>query len=425
LRGRWKAATLGLLGALAFASPSAAETTIKFMGWIALFDFQKAGWNRIVEDFQKANPDIKIDYIGTPFEETLNQAMVAILGRNAPDIFQVSSGWIPQLQGIGGLEPLNGLFSADELAQFPERMIESTSITGKVYSLPWLPGPIVLTYNRTLMKEAGLDPDKPPKTWLELTEAAKKICALGDRNGGKVYGIALRSARHSNSAHWAIPVIWGFGGHVVDADGKFDIDNPGAVAAFEWYRDMNGSGCSPDGFNIQESRNIFSQGRAGFVFEGPWVRGLISNLSGGKLKVAPDGDIWIAPMPAGPDGKVRSIANSNELSISAQSQRKEAAAKFVRFILGDRAAVEYFYETSQQLTTGRLDILRSGKMGQDPYVQAFVAVLPESEGVPIKNPKWISALDILAPALQSVIKGADARSELKEANSEILRMLSR
>jgi multiple sugar transport system substrate-binding protein len=425
MKARWKAATLGLIGTLTFASPSTAATTIKFMGWVALFDFQKAGWNRIVEDFQKVDPDIKIDYIGTPFEETLNQAMVAILGRNAPDIFQVSSGWIPQLQGIGGLEPLNGLFSSDELAQFPNRMIESTSIAGNVYSLPWLPGPIVLTYNRTLMKEAGLDPDTPPQTWPELSDAAEKICALGDRSGGKVYGIALRSARHSNSAHWAIPVIWGFGGHVVDADGKFDIDNAGAVAAFEWYRKMIGSGCSPDGFNIQETRNIFSQGRAGFIFEGPWVRGLVDNLSGGKLKVAPDGDVWVAPMPAGPDGKVRSIANSNELAISAQSQKREVAAKFVRFILGNQATVEYFYETSKQLTTGRLDILRSGKMGGDPYVQAFVDVLPESDGVPIKNPKWIAALDVLAPVLQSVIKGGEAKSQLKEANREILRTLAR
>ena len=416
---------LGLIGALVLANLAAAETTLKFMGWVALFDFQKAGWSRIVEDFQMANPEIKIAYIGTPFEETLNQDMVAILGHNAPDVFQISSGWVPQLQGIGGLAPLDGLFSADELAEFPKSMIESTSVDGKPYSLPWLPGPIVLTYNRTLMKEVGLDPDKPPKTWPELTAAAKKICALPQRYGGKVYGIALRSARHFNSAQWAIPVIWGFGGHVVDADGKVDVDNPGAVAAFEWYRDMIGSGCSPDSFDIQETRNIFSQGRAGFIFEGPWVRGLVNNLSGGKLKVAPDGDVWVAPMPADPDGKVRAIANSNELAVSAQSRQKEAAAKFVRFILGNQPTVEYFYETSQQLTTGRLDILRSGKMGQDSYVQAFVAVLPESDGVPIKSPKWIAALDILAPALQSVIKGADAKSELKQATRDIQRALSR
>jgi ABC-type glycerol-3-phosphate transport system substrate-binding protein len=60
--------------------------------------------------FPAANPDIKIDYIGTPFEETLNQDMVAILGHNAPDVFQISSGWVPQLQGIGGLAPLDGCF---------------------------------------------------------------------------------------------------------------------------------------------------------------------------------------------------------------------------------------------------------------------------------------------------------------------------
>ena len=242
-----------------------------------------------------------------------------------------------------------------------------------------------MVYNRNLLQEAGLDPDNPPKTWPELTAAIKSVCALPDRNGGTVYGVSLRTSRGPNTAHWAIPVIWGLDGEIVDADGNVDVTNEGLVRAFDWYHDIVSSGCSPDGFNIQEVRNLFTQDRAGFIFEGPWIRGLVNNLSDGKMSVEPDGDVWFASMPADSDGQVRQIANSNELVVTSSSKNKELAAKFVDFILGNQETVEYYFETSKQLTTGRLDLLSSGIMGDDPFVQAFVEVLPISNGVPPRS----------------------------------------
>ncbi len=61
-------------------------------------------------------------------------------------------------------------------------------------AMPWVPGPIIMFYNRNLMEQAGLDPDAPPQTWPELMEAAKAICALPDVDGAPIYGIALRTA---------------------------------------------------------------------------------------------------------------------------------------------------------------------------------------------------------------------------------------
>jgi multiple sugar transport system substrate-binding protein len=416
------AALSALFGcALGGASELRAQT-IRVMGWVGLFDFQKAGWERIVKDFEAANPGVKIEYIGTPFEDTINQATVAILGNNAPDVIQVVSGWIPQLSSLGGLEPLDAHMPADAIAKFPKGSIEAATYDGHVLALPWIPGPIMLGYNRGLMKEAGLDPDKPPKTWAEFTAAVDKICALGERNGGKVYGVSLRSARHPNSAHWSIPIIWANGGDVTDAKGKVTFNTPAAKAAYAWYRDVISRKCSPEFFNIQESRNVFTQGRAGFILEGPWLRGLVEKLSEGKLKVAADGNVWIAPMPASADGRVRQIENSNMLVLTKQAKNKALAAKFIEFVLGNLPTVEYYYDTSAQLTTGRLDILKSGKMGQDLYTQIFVDALPISNPVPIRHPQWNAMMDALAPAMQTIISGGDANAELAKADRAIARI---
>src|SRR5579875_1637272 len=208
MRSRWtKTAVLAGLAALIAAAPAGAET-LRVMGWVGLFDFQKPGWDRIVKDFESQNPDVTIQYIGTPFEDTLNQATVAILGHNAPDVIQISSGWVTQLQGFNALEPLNHYFTPQELAAYPKTDITAVTYDGQTYALPWIPGPIMMGYNRDLLKEAGLNPDQPPKNWAEFTNAVDKICALPDRNGGKVYGVALRTSRGPNSAQWSLPIIW-------------------------------------------------------------------------------------------------------------------------------------------------------------------------------------------------------------------------
>lgn len=66
-------------------------------------------------------------------------------------------------------------------------------------------------YNKDLFRKAGLDPNKPPKTWPELYEYAKKISALGD----DIYGYRV------DAADWLIEAyIWQFGGEIISEDGK-------------------------------------------------------------------------------------------------------------------------------------------------------------------------------------------------------------
>lgn len=407
---------------LAATLPSQAET-IRFMGWVGLFEFQKPGWDKIVEAFEAQNPGVKIEYVGTPFEDTLNQATIAVLGNNAPDIIQVTSGWVPQLAGIGALAPINELLPAETMAQFPKGAVDAVTFESGVLALPWLPGPIMLGYNRDLLAKAGLNPDSPPKTWAEFTAAVDAVCEMGKKDGSGVFGVSLRTTRDPNSAHWSLPIIWANGGSITDADGNVSFNNDGVKAAYAWYHDVISRGCSPDGFGIQESRNVFGTGRAAFIFEGPWLKGLVENLSSGELTMAADGNVWVAPMPTAEDGVIRQIENANMVVVTNQSKNKELAAKFVDFMLGNQETVDFFFETSKQPTTGRMDILRAGAMGEDAYTQAFVETLPYSNAVPIKSPKWTAMLDAVSPALQSIIKGGDASSELANADKAIQQIL--
>ncbi len=306
---------------------------------------------------------------------------------------------------------------AETIGKFPEVPVNAVTFDDKLLALPWLPGPIAMGYNRDLMTKAGLDPDSPPRTWEEFKAAVAAICEAGKSEG--IYGVALRTARHPNSAHWSIPVIWANGGSIQSEDGKIGFSDEGAKAAYAWYRDTIASGCAPDAADIQVSRNLFGTGKAGFIFEGPWLKGLITNISQGAMTVAADGNVWIAPMPTAPDGVVRQIDNANMLSISSQSKNPELAARFIDFVLGNVPTVEYFFDVSDQPTTGRIDLLQQGAFAADDYTQAFVAAIPYSNPIPIKHAQWTAMLDAVSLAMQSIVRGADIDAELEQADKAI------
>ena len=416
---RWL--SLAALSAItaAAALPARAETTITFMGWVNMFDFQKPGWARIIANFAKAHPDIKINYIGTPAEDTLRQVTAAILAHQPPDIMQVSASWIQQLDDQGALEPLGPLLGKDEIGRLWQTGVSALTIDGNIQGVPWLPAPSAWVYNRNIFKRAGLDPDKPPTTWQEFTADIDKICALPPDPSGKVFGVVLRSSRDVIAMSSIPYYVWGFGGEIVDAKGRPDWNNPGAIRAFAWTRDMIRKGCSPDAADTQVARSLFAQGRAGFEFDGPYIRGLVKTMSDGKLQFGPDKDAWVVPPLQGMDGKTRLIGGANVLAISNASKNKAAAATFVRFLLDDPDSVDYFYATSQQITTSNLDVIRNGPMGKDPFLQQYIGSWDKVDLLPIHSARIDAILDDVGLSLQKVIHGADPAAEMKNLTQAI------
>jgi multiple sugar transport system substrate-binding protein len=407
---RWlAAAALCVAG----AATARAETTITFMGWVNMFDFQKPGWTRIIENFKKAHPDIRINYIGTPAEDTLRQVTAAILARRPPDIMQVSASWVQQLYDQNALEPLTPLMGKEELGRLWKTGLDALTIDGKLEAVPWLPAPTLWVYNRDLFKQAGLDPDKPPTTWQGFMDAVDKICALPPGPSGKIFGVVLRSSRDVIAMSSMPYFVWAFGGETTNAAGQQDWNNPGAAKAFAWTRDMIKKGCSPDAADTQVARSLFAQGRAGFELDGPYIKGLVATMSDGKLQFGPDKDAWVVPPLQGLDGKTRLVGGANVLAISNQSKNKEAAATFIRFLLDDPDSVNYFYQTSQQITTSNLDVINNGPMGHDVFLQNYIKAWDNVNLLPIHSPRVDAILDNVGLSLQKVIHGSDPAEEMK------------
>ena len=391
--------------------PARAETTVTFMGWVNMFDFQKPGWARIIADFGKAHPEIKINYIGTPAEDTLRQVTAAILAHRTPDIMQIQASWVQQLNDQEALEPLEPLLGKDEMSRLWKTGVDALSIDGHVLGVPWLPSVTLWVYNPAILKRAGLD--HPPTTWQEFVAAVDKVCALPPDPSGKIFGAVLRSSRDVISMNSMAYFVWAFGGETVDAKGRQDWNNPGAIKALTWYRDTIKKGCSPDAADTQVARSLFAQGRAAFELDGTPIRGLVQTMSDGKMMFGPDKQAWVVPPLKALDGRTRMLGGSNVLSISNQSKNKLAAATFVRFLLDDPDAVNYFYQTSQQVTTSNLDVIRNGPMSSDAYLKIGIDAWDSVNILPIRSSRIDAILDTVGLSVQKIINGADPAMELK------------
>ena len=108
----------------------------------------------------------------------------------------MSANFNVDLKLSGDIQSLEPMLKADGatrdafLADFWPALHANAMVEGELYSVPFHNSTPLLYYNVDHFKEAGLDPTKPPRTWAELVDAAKK---LTKREGDKVerYGFTM------------------------------------------------------------------------------------------------------------------------------------------------------------------------------------------------------------------------------------------
>ena len=80
--------------------------------------------------------------------------------------------------------PMQDLIDADpsfDIGTFMPQVLNYYRVGGKLYCMPFNSSNAIMFYNKTLFKKAGLDPNKPPKTYEELFEYAKKLTTKDDK----------------------------------------------------------------------------------------------------------------------------------------------------------------------------------------------------------------------------------------------------
>lgn len=184
MRSQRLALTAALLMATFTGVSAQAATEIQF--WHSMEGALGDRVNGLVEEFNKKNPDyqVKAVYKGN-YGESMNAGIAAFRAGNAPDILQVFEvGTATMMYAKDAVKPVQEMSEEAGKPLNPQDFIGAvagyySSPEGKLVSMPFNSSTVVMYFNKDAFKKAGLDIEKPPKTWEEVTAAGQKLKAAG------------------------------------------------------------------------------------------------------------------------------------------------------------------------------------------------------------------------------------------------------
>ena len=233
---------------------------------------EEIAWGKaMVEEWNADNPDEKITAQEIPAGQSSEEVIgAAITAGNAPClVFNTSPAAVPQFQKQGGLVALDGFEGGAEYIE--ERSGDTAeqyqSPDGQYYQMPWKSNPVMIFYNKDLMKKAGVDPENPPlATHEEFLETSRKIV---DSGAAQAAIWPAPSSEFFQSWFDFYPLFAAeTGGTQLVEDGKATFDSEEGNAVAEVWATMYDEGLAQ-----KEAYNgdSFADGKAAMAIVGPWA----------------------------------------------------------------------------------------------------------------------------------------------------------
>ncbi len=284
-------------------------------------------WQKIVDDFEAANPNIKVTIDVSDWTSYWDKLKTLFAGGNPPDVFAMDGPIYPDWANRGVLLNLQPYLdkSPDLLKGLYPNTLDAYKLKDGYYGVPRDFQTIVLFYNKDMFDKAGLA--YPTDSWTldDLRSASKKLTKDTDGDG-KIDQWGFSTEMIDMEQLWS-EAIWEYGGQIISEDHtKTLIGEPKARDAWHFISDMVLVDKSiPDpNTAAQYGGDPFAAGVAAMTTSGHW-----SVPSYAQLKFKWD----VAAYPKGPAGRVTSV-NSAGFVITKDSKNADAAWEFVKFAIG-------------------------------------------------------------------------------------------
>jgi putative chitobiose transport system substrate-binding protein len=199
----------------------------------------------LISTYEQQHPNIKINWVDVPGADVDKKLITALSSDNVPDLVNETAAGLSLLAGYNAVAPLSDLADKKSFDIYIKGMLESVTRDGKIMAMPWYTGgPPVQFINSELYIKAGLDPNKPSKTFDELFANGKQI----HQKLPKVYG--------SNDIP-SIEVLISEGLPIISPDRKTAVFNsPEHVAFVEKFVQAYKDGAVAPGAVVKDDRQL-------------------------------------------------------------------------------------------------------------------------------------------------------------------------
>ncbi|KYZ75589.1 ABC transporter substrate-binding protein [Anaerosporomusa subterranea] len=411
------AALLTGCGATKEAPAADTKKPVKVVFWYSLAGKISETTKKMVEEFNKTHPDIQVEaiYQGS-YDDSINKLKQSIQSKSAPHVIQIYDIGTRFMIDSKSVVPAQKWIDTDKIdvAKFEKNIMGYYTVDNKLYSMPFNTSTPILYYNKDAFKAAGLDPEKPPRTFEEVAEAARKLTV---KEGGKVtrsgmsiaiYGwffeqlMALQNATYANNNNGRDSLAT-----------AVTINGPEGEKILNWWNDMVKEGSAANmGRKTADTQKAFVGGQIAMTIDSTAVLGDIMNGVGGKFQVG------TAFMPRPADSKGGVIIGGGSLwMLSGHSDKEEKAAwEFVKFMTSAKQQAYWHINTGYfpvtQLAYDDPDL----KKHQEKYPQFKVAV-DQLHATPVTRPTQGALLGVFTQARQEV-EGAIERTLTGQASAK-------
>jgi multiple sugar transport system substrate-binding protein len=314
----------GCIAARATTDPDG-PVTIRYAYWGGIDDVQV--WEELARRFHASQNRVRVKLEHIAGQAYHPKLMAMTVGRCAPDVMAADDEPFPELAENGLFEDLGPWMERDGLRRewFYPQFFDAWVHREKVYSIPYLGHCLLIFYNKSHLRSAGLPEPPADWDWDEFTRYARKLTRDLDGDGRiDEFGFMRFNFLYS------LPWVLGAGGNELDpAMTRCTLNTPEAIRGIRFAHDLtHRHRVTPlvtelPGMPLE---NMFLTGKIALAINAPWW------LRHGRR--APDLEWDVQHMPRGPRG--RSTRTTCEgIGMSAFSRHKEEAWEWVRFVVGE------------------------------------------------------------------------------------------
>ncbi len=344
-----------------------ADGPVTVQYWEKWTGFEGEAMVAVVDRFNTIQNDIFVEL--TTVSQIDRKVLVATAGGDPPDIAGLFSFNVYNYAELNALMPLDdfikqaGIKAEDYIPAYWRLCLAA----GKVYALPTTPASIGLHWNKRMFREAGLDPERPPRTIEELDYYAKKLTVRDEV--GKIVQVGFLPI-WPGWWNWA----WGlfFGGELWDGGDTVTPDDSRNIIAYEWVQKYSrGYGLKElqtfrSGFgNFSSPQNPFLSEQVAMVLQGVWMYNFIDMY-------APDLEWGAAPFPtSSSDLYGTSICEADVLVIPSGSRHPREAFEFIKYV-NTQAGMELLCMGQRKHTPLRKVSKEFLEQHPNPYIEMFI-----------------------------------------------------
>lgn len=273
--------------------------------------------------FEAENPQVDVELLKLPHAGLYERLVISLRERTgAFDIVMLDDIWATEFMASGWLRNLDevGVAASPDFIDSTVRVSRYPYGEGALFALPHVGNVLLFAYRADLFNQHGL---ARPESWSEVLAAARALNEQG------VHGVVFRGVKANPIVTGFLPILWAFGGDVINQEGQAAFDSPAAVAALELFLALKDY--APEGvvtYNSSEVRDALQRGNVAMAIE-VWP-GWIPALDNPEVSQVA-GLVEITP-PPGEVADSTPMLGSWLLGVAADAPNPDRAVEFLKFV---------------------------------------------------------------------------------------------